>query len=807
MNRAHPAPPEPKPPRALAAVVFFTALVTLAVEVFYTRLFSALFWKNTALAILSLAMLGIGASGVLVYLRPRWFTAERMSSQLAWLCSAFGASIVVSYVAIITLAARSYSALEQLGTYVALVAAALVPFFFGGLVLSVVFTHRAAHIARLYRIDLVGAAAGAVLALPLLQALGGPLIVPVLAALATAAGAAYAWHARHGAATMAALLLLVGLAGLGLAQARAGVLSVTHSHGQRERGVEIERWDALARLTVQAADRNTKWINIDSQVATPVLRRQGDANLSYLDHNVLQLAYRVRAYDRVLIIGPGGGSDVLAALRAGNRDVTGVEVNRSTVRLMKHELSDYSGGLYHQPEVSIHVADGRAWVAASAAKVDLIQATFVDTFTATGTGHTLSENYLYTIEGLHDFLDHLNDGGVLSLSRWGGEAYSFAETHRAVVLAIHALEERGAANPEHHVVVVQGAPPGELVRGGGYQRPGHLAESMSTLLVKDIPFDAAELDALERSVRASRFRTLWMGRRGGPDEVIADLFSTNDRPRLYREYLERTGLDIGPVTDDRPFFFDMIDPVRSLFRTERPEWGKHIYYFARAVDVRMLHQLFGATVLVAGAVLLVPLVARFRDLRGVRRPASTLGYFVCLGLGFIGIEITLMQRFAMFLEHPVYSLVVLLASILLFGGIGSAATEKHAAAWRTRAPAVALALVGVLVVYGLAIAPVTRALVGLPLVVKFVIASGAAAAPAFLMGMMFPFGITAVRDRAAQLVPWVWGLNSAFSVVGAVACLYLAMSFGHTVTWFVFVATYGLAWVSLRRMATLDGGP
>ncbi|HEX4335633.1 MAG TPA: hypothetical protein VH062_06935 [Polyangiaceae bacterium] len=558
----------------MAPLVFVTALVTLAVEVFYTRLFAALFWKNTAFAILSLAMLGIGASGVLVYLRPSWFPRERRASQLAWQAIAFGLSIVGSYLWILALSRHSYNALEPLSSYAALVAAGIVPFFFGGLVLTIVFTHAAERISELYRLDLVGASVGAVLVLPALRVFNGPAIVPVLAFAAVATGTWYARRERARApfvagAFGAGLLLL-----LFVAEARYDVLAVTYSHGTKEEQTELERWDPTARLRVEGFKPDFKWLNIDSQVVTPILRYSGDPHdVEYLKHNVLQLAYHLRNYPRVLIIGPGGGSDVLSAVTFGNTSIEAVEVNRSTIALMKHELRFFNGGLYDLPSVDLHVADGRAYVSAMDHKVDLIQATFVDTFTASASGsHTLSENYLYTTDGFRDFLGHLNDGGILSMSRWGGAEFSFAEVHRAVALAVRALSERGVAHPEDDVVVVQGAPPDRLTVGAGYQNPGNLAESMSTLLVKTSPFTDAELDGLSRTIAESSFRPLWLGKRGGPDPMVRELFLSKDLAATFRNYRDATGLDITPVSDDRPFFFDMIDPLGSLVSPTKPAW-------------------------------------------------------------------------------------------------------------------------------------------------------------------------------------------------------------------------------------------
>jgi hypothetical protein len=642
--------------------------------------------------------------------------------------------------------------------------------------------------------------------LPAMQAMNGPPLVPVLALVAALTAL---WSARRQAlkaATRVAAATVALVLGVFVLHAEFDVLHVTHSHGQEEHDIEFERWDPLARLTVQAFTPLTKWLNIDSQVVTPILRYGGaPGDVEYLKHNVLQLAYHLKPYPKVLIIGPGGGSDVLSALTFGNHDITGVEVNRSTLRLMRTELREYSGGLYAKPGVQLHVADGRAFVAATRKKYDLIQATFVDTFTSSAAGaHTLSENYLYTTDGFDDFLDHLTPDGLLSMSRWGGAAFGFAETHRAFAIALAALEARGVKDPASHIVVAQGAPPELLVEGGGYQQKGNLAESMSTLLVKLAPFTDAELTRLDGVIQSSKFRALWLGSRGGAEPALRGLVSAEGRPAYLQRYREASGLDITPVSDDRPFFFDMLDPLRSLFVEQKPEWAHQIYYWARLLDVRMLHELLLATTLAVLVLLALPLLLRFRQVRGLAEPVSMLGYFVCLGVGYIGIELTLMQRFSLFLEHPVYSLVVFLSAMLFFSGLGSASVEGKGP--KDGVPR-SLALVGILLVYGVAIPPITRLLIGLPLLAKVVIAVAFAFPPAYLMGTLFPLGVAAVRQRAEGIVPWVWGLNSAFSVLGALASLLLSMSLGFTATWFVFTFAYALAALALFRLARRAHAP
>jgi spermidine synthase len=784
------------------AVVFVTALVTLALEVFYTRLFAALFWKDTAFAILSLAMLGIGASGILVYLKPGWFPESRTAERVALSGLAFGISIVVSYFGIVTLAETTDNMLAPIWGYGPLIAVGLIPFFCGGTVLSIIFAHRAQDIARLYLFDLVGAAIGATITLPLVAALNGPAIVPLLALVTLLTFGIFA--RRHGARLLSrgAALAGAGVAAIGALHATQDVLRITHSHGKLESDVTHERWDPLARVTVHERPPAWAWFTIDSRVITPILRWDGDpGSVDYLKKNVLQLAYHLGPYDDVVIIGPGGGSDVLSAVVFGNERITGVEVNRSIIGLVRNELSGHAGGLYDHPAVTIAIADGRAYVAGMDRKVDLIQATFIDTVTAANSGaHTLSENYLYTTDAAHDFLDHLTDDGVLSMARWGGIAWGWAETHREVAIVARALRERGSPQPGHHVVLVRGPSPEKLTRGLGYQNQGGDMESMTAMLIRPRPFTDAQLETLARISDGSGFVTLWAGRHQGADPTLAALLAPEEPHAFYDLYEAQTGLDISPVSDDRPFFFDTIRPIQALFREELPEWAQNPSYFAASVGVGVLSQLLVSTSVLVLLLILVPLATRFQDLRDVRRPVSTLGFFVCLGLGYIGIEISMMQRFALLLEHPVYALVVVLGSMLLFSGLGSLSTSRitrdHASAGARRAAL----LVGVLAAYGLLLPAVTRPLMGWAFALKVLVALLLAFPPAFLMGMLFPIGVAVIRESTPRLVPWVWGLNSSFSVLGAILSLYIAMSFGHTATWYAFTAVYLGGFAGLLRM-------
>jgi hypothetical protein len=801
--------------KAPALPVFLTSLAILATEVFYTRLFSILLWSNIAFAVLSLALLGLGSSGLVVYLFPHVFRRERAEDQVAWLLPATGWSLLASYGLIMIATRAPVDQWVPVLGLVELIVVAMLPYFAGGLILAIVFTHFSDRIARLYFWDLVGAALGATLVAPALYLFNGPALLPAIALVLAAAGALYAFR-RNRVATLASLVSCLAFGVLLAVPDARQALAVRHAKGAATPNIMLERWDPLARITLTPGpDERTRFLTMDGGAVTAVLRFDGNLeHVSFLKGNVLQLAYHLRNYENSLIIGPGGGSDVLASLVFGNRNITAVEVNRSTLRTVREDLKEYSGHVYDLPGIDAEVGEGRAFVTGLGKKLDLIQATFIDTWVAASTGsHTLSEDYLYTVEGIRVFMDHLRKDGVFSVSRWGGPLYGYLETYRIVGIANRVLRDLGTADPSRHIVVVQGPPPDRVTQGAGYQTALGSMESMATILVKRSPFSEDEIGKIEEASRSFSFRPLWLAGRG-PDRQISELFAARGDDSYFAAYYEKTGLDFSPITDDRPFFFDMIRPPDYLRMKDKlpgvTEYGR--MYTA----IHVLYQLMLAMLVVVVALLGIPVLARSRRVALSLPVAEALGYFVCLGLGFIGIELGLIQKFALFLGHPVYSLVVLLASILLFSGIGSFSAggiAPKAGFWR------ALSLVAVLIVYSFAIRPLTEALITYPFAVKCALAVILSAVPAFLMGTFFPLGVSLVRERFPDLIPWGWAINSGFSVLGGTLSLFASMSWGYARTWYGFTLPYLVAAVLLWRMAawtkaqpqplaeTASGGP
>jgi hypothetical protein len=501
------------------------------------------------------------------------------------------------------------------------------------------------------------------------------------------------------------------------------------------------------------------------------------------DLRALAYAAREGRGGEVLVIGSGGGIDVAHALAAGARRVTAVEINP----LIPAAIARFAPGahLYGDPRVALAVDEGRSFVRRSPHRYDVIQATLVDTWAATSAGaFALTENALYTVEAFADYFDHLSEDGLLTMSRW--QTPEHPESVRLAVLAAAALEARGV-RPEQV--------PDRLFLA----RKGALA----TLVAKARPFTEVEVASLHRASEANGFQVLLSPR----------LPARRGLPGLLREGAASRGVrdyprDITAPTDDRPFFFYFAKPgslagVAARLRGDGSLADPALWLLAA------LGALLAA---MTGLFVLAPLLLRrWHDLAGagpgaLPRRLAGLGYFAWVGLGFIVVEIALMQRLALFLGHPSYSLIAVLFGLLLgtavgarlSGGIGDGAAGAAAAA-------AGCALAALVAATGLALADVLRALMPWPLAGRLALSVAVVFGFGVAMGLMLPLGVRLLSRRDAQLLPWAWGVNGGTSVLGTVAATLIAIHHGFTAAFLAGAALYagaGATALALARLVT-----
>ena len=627
-----------------------TTLATLVLELSLTRIFSVVFYYHFAFLAISIALFGLGAGGVLSYLIP--VRGPALFRRLGLLAISVSVAVVLALVFLLTRGEPGT------GTLAVIYFVTAAPFVLAGMIVSLVISETIARVDRVYFFDLLGAAGGCLVLVPLLNVFGGPNTVIVAAILFAASAAIWfnlGGHSFGRAAGVAVALALVALATVNM---RWPMIDVTFAKGQKLANEIWVKWNSFSRIAL-APEKNSDMvlIVIDADASTGIAKFDFD-NLSERDRRDLTLQgpgfpYQVRPGARTLIIGPGGGWDVARAIASGSKDITGVEINGIIANdVMRKRFPDLSNRLYFRPEVQIAVEDGRTFVRRSTEKFQVLQATLVDTWASTAAGaFALSENNLYTTEAFYDYLSHLTDDGILAFTRWGFDPPR--ESLRLIALAKVALDRLGEREHWRHVIVVR--------EGGQQELEGWGARD--TVLISRKPFSDADLARARKAIAASRMQAVYM-----PDErtpnPFAELLQTRDPETFYANYR----YDVSPVSDDRPFFFYTVQPRDLLAFLQGPS-GSADYKINRAVP--LLFGLVAVSVLATAVILLLPPLVLGTRVPRERGNVVSLLYFLCIGVGYILIQVALIQKFVILLGHPTYALTVIIFSMLLASGLGS----------------------------------------------------------------------------------------------------------------------------------------
>ena len=774
---------------------------TLILQIALTRIFSVAQWYHFAFLSVSVALLGFGASGSVLSVRP--LSPKRCKADyLSVMSLGFALSTVGSYLAINYLPFDSFRiAWERVQLlYLTLYYLALVmPFFFSGLVIGSLLQVEREHVGLLYGVNMGGSALGCLAALGLLPLLGGGGTIALVAALGAACALIFQVSGRSWLADrsgrlwrglcLGLLLLLIALAIRPPAwwEIRMSPYK-TLSAALRFPNARIlyRRWNAISRVDVIESEGIHSapglslvyrgvlppqlGLTLDGGNLSPITRRASSEDEEFLDHLPASLAYELRPASRCLIIFPGGGLDVLTALHHDASSVTVVEGNPAIVEAVRDRYGEYAGHIYRDARVRVIIEDGRSFVRRSEEHFDILHLSLTDTYHPITSGaFGLSESYAYTREAFEDYLGHLSEDGILMLTRWLQDPPS--EELRACSLAVEALEHLGVPDPRRYIVAIR-------------------SWSTATLLVRRTPFTAGDIenvlafcDRLNYDLiyypgmtreEANRYNLL-------ETPVYYESFSRlirGDRADFYRQY----DYEITPPSDDRPFFLHFFkwsqvpDILRNYGRTWQPFGGS---------GYLVLIMLLILALAASGVLILVPL-ALGRE-REVRFRGRFLLYFALLGIGYLWIEIPLMQRFILFLGQPTYAFGVVLFALLLASGIGSALSA------RISGIAALLALVALALLYPLVLPWLFGRTLGLPLAARVVITVLSVAPVGLLMGVPFPKGIVSVGRNAPELVPWVWGVNGCASVISSILAMILSISFGFSTVLLLACATYALA--------------
>ncbi len=753
-----------------------TSLATLLLELSLTRVFSVVYFYHFAFLAISVALFGLGAGGVFSYVVVGW--RGRLYEKLGVLASLNAVGTVLCLWFLLTRTGNMGIA-ELFSAY--LVAA--IPFLFSGTILSLVIADTIGRVNRVYFFDLIGAAAGCAVLVPLLNWVGGPNTILIAAALFAVSAAIWFHLARAPRGRVAGVLTGLLLIALITYNSRYPVIDVKFAKGQQLKNEEFVRWNSFSRIALKPEPgSDMKSIVIDADASTGVARfdfehlsAQQKFELAYHGPG---LPYLLRPGAKTLVIGPGGGWDISRALASGSRDITGVEINPIIAKvIMREKFPRYSNRLYFRPEVKIAVEDGRSFVRRSREQYQVVQATLVDTWASTAAGaFALSENNLYTTNAFADYLSHLTSDGILAFTRWGFDPPR--ESLRVVSLAYAALKQLGQRDPARNVAVLRENAQ-ELQRWG----------AQDTILVSRNPFEAADIDRIQSAATAGHMRVLYVPGTTA-DSPFRDLLLSTDPNRFFDSY----SFDVRPVTDDRPFFFYTVQ-ARDIWHFVRHASRESADYKVNSA----LPVLFGIIAISIVAMLIIlslPPLLLGRKLPRTKGSLRALFFFLFIGAGYILIQVALIQKFVLFLGHPTYALTVIIFSMLLSSGIGSFASKRVIRGEMRRLTGALWLIAVAILALAAIVTPVSASGVGLAFPLKVLISVALIAPVGFAMGMPFPTGLALLENIMPASVRWAWAINAASSVMGSAAAMFLAIYFGLQLTLIIGGLFYLAAWIT-----------
>jgi hypothetical protein len=786
--------------RAVMLAVALVSLSSLLLELALTRLFSVVLFYHFAFFAISVALLGLGSGGVFAHIRQEWLARFDMRTLGAWLCLLNSIFILASVEVVLHTPVSLEVTGRNFGKLTIIYLAAAVPFFLTGLLFSALFARSSDHISQLYGADLAGGATACLAVVPLLNFIGAPNALLLASACMAVAAALWADQIklRRAAYALAAVFVL-----LIVANYSGKIIDVIYAKGvyRDPKWIEYARWNAISRIEVSTqlggryvvidADATTAIMNVDparwEQNGSPTPMYTGLPETSGFNWKkslmsaAPSVANVLRPRGDFAIIGPGGGVDVMRAVANGSPSVTGIEINPTIANnVMRGRYADYSFHLYDQPQVHIHVQDGRSYIRGSRDKYDVVQMTLVDTWASTAAGaFALSENNLYTIEAFREYFDHLEPDGMIAITRW--EFKQPREALRVVSQGIEALHRIGVTDPRKHFVIVA---------DGGLNEDGRPV----LVLAKKSPFTGSEYAAVAAHVRDNP-NLFWLNptaefTRLQPlppaAEAFRNLIESNDPTGFARNY----AYNVSPVSDSAPFFFFTLK-TRHVIENIIAGTGRGMDWRIN-LGVVVLGMLLIISIIAVLAFLILPLALHGHRQHSPKTGIVALLYFITVGFGFILVEISLIQRFVLFLGHPTYALTVVVFLLLLSSGAGSVAARRRISSGSKILPL--LGLISAIIVIDVALLPwLLSAAIGLPFAIKLLI-SGIVLAPlGFLMGMPFPTGL-----RLVKTVEWAWALNAAASVLGSVMAMIIAIHFGLTVTLLCAAAAYLLAGLCSR---------
>jgi hypothetical protein len=782
--------------------VFLLTFSLLTFQIVQTRILSVIAWYYMAFFAISVAMLGMTVGAVWVYLHRERLESIPLPVTLTNFALATAVAMPASMMVQFCLAITPSLSLTMVVAWTLALIAMTIPYIFSGIVVSLALTRSPFPAGQVYGVDLLGAALGCLGVLLVLNLFDGPTAVILSGAVCGLSAITFAfsasledrlrmkanpWWRRPAPVTIALVIfaILNSLTPIGIRPVLVKSSIETSALGIYEKWNSYSRiiarppvvgapglWGPSPRMPLQTRAPQAQ-LDIDGAAGTVMLHYDGTRDsISFLQYDLVGLAYRLPGIHKSAVIGVGGGRDILTAHYFGVPDITGVELNPIFINLhTRNPFYKNFSNLTTLPNLKLHVDDARSWFASTQEHFDLVQMSMIDTWAATGAGaFSLSENGLYTLEGWRAFLKPLNEDGIFTVSRWYSPG-NVDETGRMIGLATAVLLDSGIKDARPHLFVAT-------------------TGTIATLVLSKQPFTPEQLRILHDTVQAYGFNVLLAPDQPPTSPLLRAITESTDLAALNRA-VDRAFLDLTISTDNRPFFFNQL---RFL---DIPSVASRLFHKTLTTGVisgnlvasGILMLILFISIIAVITTILIPLRHAARECPLPLAVSGSL-YFSLIGMGFMLSEIALLQRFSIYLGHPIYSLSVSLFSLILASGLGSLASDRLKLNSRGKLLTWAGLLIAYLVLLEQFLPVVFEHTTDRERLVRIGISVAVIMPLGFLLGFAFPTGMRLVETIDTQPTPWFWGINGATGVLASVLGVMFSMALGINVTMLISVVCY-----------------
>ena len=790
--------------KSIYYAIFLLSLAGLALENSLTRIFSITMWYHYAFMAISVAMLGMSTGAVKVYLADfASKTDEELEALISKYSRLFAFSLIISLLTLLSIPFVPRSTGIGYFTTALIYTVAAVPFYFEGVAVSLILATKYIKQAnKLYAADLAGAAAGSIAFFALLSVTDAVSAIIFISSFGFFS--AFAVSKKKTDLVLAICIIIFSVFNYTGKIFKIEWTKVDEGVQEAvvERNIEWESWTPFSRITVASMpDTNgfgwgisgkmmsqfpdykveQKNLKIDSAAATIITKNTMQlSKLIHLRYDITNFAHYLFPRSKVGVIGVGGGRDILSALHFEQKEIWGIEINGRILEALTKVYSNYTYNISALPNVHLVEDEARNFFEKNSdMQFDLIQASLIDSWAATASGaFVLTENSLYTLEAWKTFYSRLSDRGAITMSRWYYPKRP-GELLRLVNLAYQTLLESGVKEPAKHIILV-------AVDYIPADQPLEYHFGSGTIVVSKQPFTKESIDKAKELADLYGFETLIAGGEE-KESVFKDIITPGKRESFMAKY----SLDLTPPTDDNPFFFNMLKPLTVIKGMDVESEG---VLSTNLMAIHNLMWLIAIVIVLSLFLIIIPLISKMKT--GVAKAVFnryTL-YFTALGIGFMLIEISLIQKFAVFLGHPTYSILVVLFTMLLFSGLGSFTSKKL----REKIGVKGLFILLILVVatVGSANMFVLHFFSSWPIAPRIIYSFATMALAGFFMGMPFPTGLALLNKEVSGSAPWFWGVNGAASVVSSVAATAISIFYGISATFFVGLVCYFAAFAA-----------